>query len=69
MSERNGDKARFGKEQKKKLLRRKHNQALRQSLEDKASGTTGVQGPEQVITATPKPVVVPAGNDSQVANH
>ncbi|HEX4951447.1 MAG TPA: hypothetical protein VFZ34_32615 [Blastocatellia bacterium] len=32
MSKKNGDKARFSREQKKKLLRRKRNLALRQSL-------------------------------------
>lgn len=32
MSKKNGDKARFGKEHKKKLLRRQRNLALRQSL-------------------------------------
>jgi hypothetical protein len=32
MSKKNGDKARFSKEQKKKLLRRKRNLLLRQSL-------------------------------------
>ena len=32
MSRKNGDKARCGKEQQKKLLRRKRNRALRQSL-------------------------------------
>lgn len=32
MSKKNGDKARYGKEHKKKLLRRQRNLALRQSL-------------------------------------
>lgn len=37
MSRKNGDKARFGKEQKKKLLRRQRNLALRQSLTSNAT--------------------------------
>ncbi len=41
MSKNSGDKARFGKEQKKKQLRRKRTLALRQSL---ASTTTDVPG-------------------------
>jgi hypothetical protein len=32
MSERNGDRARFGKDRKRKALRRKRNRDLRQSL-------------------------------------
>jgi hypothetical protein len=66
MSQRNGDKARFGKKRKKKLLRRKRNLVLRQSLGSKASGTTDVQVPEQTITTTPTPVA--AINDSEVAS-
>ncbi len=41
MSKMNGDKARFGKERKKKMLRRAHSLALQQSL---ASTTTNVPG-------------------------
>lgn len=35
MSERNGDKARFGRERKRKILRRKGNRELRRALESK----------------------------------
>ena len=42
MSKNSGDKARFGKEQKKKMLRRKRTLALRQSLASTA--TTDVPG-------------------------
>ncbi len=42
MSKNSGDKARFGKEQKKKLLRRKRTLALRQALTSAA--TTEVSG-------------------------
>jgi hypothetical protein len=48
MSKNNGDKARFGKEQKKKLLRRKHTLALRQSLASTAT-TDGQVPPVEVL--------------------
>ena len=37
MSKRNGDKARFHRERKKKMLRRKRNQELRKTMETKSS--------------------------------
>jgi hypothetical protein len=38
MSTRNGDKARFNRKQKKKLLNRKRNQELRKALERDTAG-------------------------------
>jgi hypothetical protein len=35
MSERNGDKSRFGRERKRKVLRRKHDRELKLALESK----------------------------------
>jgi hypothetical protein len=51
MSKRNGDKARAQREQKKKLLRRKRNQALRQGLANKATAGA-VPNPGRVETET-----------------
>ena len=56
MSQRNGDKARHNKEHQKKLLRRKRNLALRQSLD--ASGTSDVPAQD----SAPKAVVTPEPN-------
>jgi len=39
MSKRNGDKARFNRKQKKKLLNRKRNRELRKALESATAGT------------------------------
>ncbi|MBS1807760.1 MAG: hypothetical protein JST84_06175 [Acidobacteria bacterium] len=52
MSQRNGDKARFGKEHKKKLLRRKLNLALRQSLQNQPTTDTQETGdtPTSAVT-------------------
>ncbi len=61
MSQRNGDKARFGKEHKKKLLRRERNLALRQSLESTRPGTTDVRVQEPVTSD--KLVATPHEND------
>lgn len=41
MSERNGDRARFQKDRKRKLLRRQRLQALRASLREKAAAKPG----------------------------
>lgn len=40
MSERNGDKARFGRERKRKILERKRIQELRKALENNPTRTT-----------------------------
>jgi hypothetical protein len=50
MSKNNGDKARFAKEQKKKLLRRKHTLALRQALASPLSTNGQSQPPPPVET-------------------
>ena len=41
MSERNGDKARFGRERRSKILRRKLTRELRKALATKRSTATG----------------------------
>ncbi len=41
MSKNNGDKARFGKERKKKMLRRKLNQTLQQALTNTSTDAAG----------------------------
>jgi hypothetical protein len=43
MSKRNGDKARFDRERKKKMLRRKRSRELREALENKGAGAGGVR--------------------------
>jgi hypothetical protein len=43
MSKRNGDKARFNRQRKKKLLNRKRNQELWEALESEAAGVTSAQ--------------------------
>jgi hypothetical protein len=43
MSKRNGDKARFNRNRKKKLLNRKRNRELRKSLESDTAGVTGAK--------------------------
>jgi len=43
MSKRNGDKARFNRERKKKLLRRKRNRELRKALESNTAGATSAK--------------------------
>jgi hypothetical protein len=43
MSKRNGDKARFDRERKKKILRRKRNRELRQALESNSTGTRSAE--------------------------
>ena len=60
MSRQNGDKARFGKEQQKKLLRRKMTLAIRQSLANKA---TDLQAPEPIIATAPS--AMPDGNNAE----
>ena len=43
MSKRNGDKARFHRERKKKMLRRKRNQELRRTLENNPAPLAGTE--------------------------
>jgi hypothetical protein len=43
MSKRNGDKARFHRNRKKKLLNRKRNQELRKALESETAGATSAK--------------------------
>jgi hypothetical protein len=43
MSKRNGDKARFNRQRKKKLLNRRRNQDLRKALESDAVGATSAK--------------------------
>lgn len=59
MSKKNGDKARFGKEQKKKLLRRQRNLALRQSLTSNA--TEQAQASESTTPADSLPTTITKG--------
>ena len=54
MSKNSGDKARFGKERKKKLLRRKHTLALQQSLANAAT-TDGQVPPVPPVAAINQP--------------
>jgi hypothetical protein len=43
MSKRNGDKARFNRQRKKKLLNRKRNQELWKALESDSAGATSAK--------------------------
>jgi hypothetical protein len=43
MSQRNGEKARFNIQRKKRLLRRKHTRELQQTLENKIAGMKSTQ--------------------------
>lgn len=43
MSRRNGDKARFVRERKKKMIRRRRSQALRKELESNARAVKGAE--------------------------
>jgi hypothetical protein len=43
MSKRNGDKARFNRQRKKKLLNRKRNQELWKAVESAAAGATSAK--------------------------
>ncbi len=63
MSRQNGDKARFGKEQQKKLLRRKQTLAVRQSLASKAADLPA----SEPITPT-APNTAPDSNDAEPAS-
>lgn len=63
MSRQNGDKARFGKEQQKKMLRRKQTLAVRQALGSKA---TDLQAPEPMIPTAPS--TMPDSNDAKPAS-
>ena len=47
MSERNGDKARFGRERKRKILERKRIRELRKALENKAPRTEVVESKQE----------------------
>lgn len=53
MSKRNGDKARFGKEQKKKEIRRKHTLEVRQSLANSVSAEASKAAPSAPPVAAP----------------
>ncbi len=61
MSKKNGDKARFGKEQKKKLIRRKHTLEVRQSLANNIIGTTPT--PTSKLTPSAQPGAEPIQTD------
>ena len=52
MSERNGDKARFGRERKRKILERKRIRDLRKALENNATRPT-LAAPELVSITSP----------------
>lgn len=67
MSKKNGDKARFNKEQKKKLLRRKRNLMLRQSLTNNAVGMTEAVLPSS--GSAPLLIASPDGIDSEAASY
>ncbi|MBL8204688.1 MAG: hypothetical protein JNM09_10700 [Blastocatellia bacterium] len=67
MSKKNGDKARFNKEQKKKLLRRKRNLMLRQSLTNNAVGMTEAVLPSP--GSAPLLIASPDGIDSEAASY
>jgi hypothetical protein len=43
MSKRNGDKARFNRQRKKKLLNRKRNRVVRKALESDTAGATSAK--------------------------
>jgi len=47
VSERNGDKARFGRERKRKILERKRIRELRKALENKAPRTEVVESKQE----------------------
>lgn len=47
MSKRNGDKARFVRERKKKMIRRRRSQALRKELESNARAAKSAEDREQ----------------------
>ncbi len=55
MSKSSGDKARFGKERKKKMLRRKHTLALRQSLANGAPAIAPGSPSEPSVLAANQP--------------
>jgi hypothetical protein len=49
MSERNGDKARFGRRRKQKLLRRKHHRVLQKSLESQRQAAEAQETPKSLV--------------------
>jgi hypothetical protein len=49
MSEINGDKARFGRRRKQKLLRRKHYRELRKAMESQQPASAGQGMPKPVV--------------------
>jgi hypothetical protein len=56
VSERNGDKARFGRERKRKILERKRIRELRKWLEDKPRRTTlAISGQDSTVSLTLAP--------------
>ena len=57
MSERNGDKARFGRERKRKILERKRIRGLRKWLEDKPRRTAlAISGQDSAVSLTLAPI-------------
>jgi hypothetical protein len=49
MSELNGDKARFGRQRKQKLLRRKHSRELRKAMESPQQAPVAPELPKPVV--------------------
>jgi hypothetical protein len=49
VSERNGDKARFGRERRRKILRRKRTRELRKALEMKQQATQAPVVPKHLV--------------------
>jgi hypothetical protein len=49
VSKRNGDKARFGRERRRKILRRKRTRELRKSLEMKQEATQAPVVPKHLV--------------------
>ncbi len=57
MSERNGDKARFGRERKRKILERKRIRELREWLEDSPRRTAlAMSGQDSTVSLTLAPI-------------
>lgn len=62
VSEKNGDKARFGRERKRKILERKRIRELRKSLASNATRTTiAASELAGAVSVTPEPIG-PGGN-------
>jgi hypothetical protein len=57
VSERNGDKARFGRERKRKIFERKRIRELRKWLEDNPRGTAlAISGQDGTVSLTLAPI-------------